>query len=279
MTAVERWVRDPYAIYARDILGLYPLERPDEPVEALARGSAVHAAFERFARDHPDALPDDAEAVFAALLLEELARRGHADGADDPRAGPGGQCRALGDRLRAPPAARRAAAGRDQGRVCLRHAGRPFTLTAKADRIEARGGVADILDFKTGAAPSAKQVSSGLAPQLTLTAAILAAGGFTTLGRMTPGELVYVRVNGGRTPGREELSRRAPAKAQRPGRRGPGRPRAAGRPLRQGGHAPIRPGRRRSSSACRAATTIIWPAFGNGMWWAKAGRTANDRRP
>ncbi|HEX7758941.1 MAG TPA: PD-(D/E)XK nuclease family protein, partial [Caulobacteraceae bacterium] len=72
------------------------------------------------------------------------------------------------------------------------------------DRIEARGLVADILDYKTGAAPSSKQVKAGLSPQLTLTAAIVAAGGFAELGRMAPGALVYVRVSGGRIPGREE---------------------------------------------------------------------------
>ena len=76
MTLVEQWLRDPYGLYARAVLRLRPLDRPDEPVESRARGSAIHKAFERFARDHPDALPDDAEARFAALLLEELARAG-----------------------------------------------------------------------------------------------------------------------------------------------------------------------------------------------------------
>jgi len=83
--------------------------------------------------------------------------------------------------------------------------GGAFTVTAKADRIEVRGNIADILDFKTGSPPSFKQVSSGLAPQLTLTAAILARGGFAEIGPATPGELVYIRVSGGRVPGREEV--------------------------------------------------------------------------
>ncbi len=80
-----------------------------------------------------------------------------------------------------------------------------FMLTAKADRIEVRAGVADILDFKTGSPPSAKVVRAGLSPQLTLTAAILAAGGFADIGYIDPGELLYVRVSGGRIPGREDL--------------------------------------------------------------------------
>lgn len=80
-----------------------------------------------------------------------------------------------------------------------------FTLTARADRIEARGQVADILDFKTGATPTARQMRAGFSPQLTLTGAILARGGFADVGAARPGELLYVRVSGGRIPGREEL--------------------------------------------------------------------------
>jgi len=78
-----------------------------------------------------------------------------------------------------------------------------FTVTAKADRIEFRTEMADILDFKTGLPPSKKQVESGLSPQLTLTAAILRHGGFAEVGRTEVNELVYVRVSGGRVPGSE----------------------------------------------------------------------------
>ena len=83
----------------------------------------------------------------------------------------------------------------------LRAPGGPFTVTARADRIELRGGYADVLDFKTGLPPSARQVESGVAPQLTLTAAILRAGGFEEVGPAEPGALIYVRVSGGRIPG------------------------------------------------------------------------------
>ncbi len=46
-------------------------------------------------------------------------------------------------------------------------------------------------------------MTSHLAPQLTLTAAILAGGGFAELGALSAGELVYVRVSGGRIAGLE----------------------------------------------------------------------------
>ena len=83
---------------------------------------------------------------------------------------------------------------------------RPFTLAAKADRIEVSpDGLGHVLDFKTGGAPSKKMVHSGFSPQLTLTAAILARGGFADIGRAEPGELTYLQVTGRRPPGREEV--------------------------------------------------------------------------
>ncbi len=204
VTAVERWVRDPYAIYARDILRLRPLDPPDAAIEAMARGSAIHAALERFAREHPDALPDDAEARFAALVIEALARAGmpvpkmareHALAAN---VAPW----VVAFERRRRPGARLIVESR--GEHGFDAPGGPFTVTARADRIEVRGEAADILDFKTGAAPTAKQMRAGFSPQLTLTGAILARGGFADLGAARPGELLYVRVSGGRTPGREE---------------------------------------------------------------------------
>jgi ATP-dependent helicase/nuclease subunit B len=205
VTSVERWVRDPYGLYARYILRLRPLDPPDAPIEALARGSAIHAAFERFSLEHPDALPPDAEDRFTGMILEALAEAGMPRG------------RMVRERALAANVApwvmeferRRRPGARLHVEIHGEHEfampGGRFLLTAKADRIEARGGAADILDFKTGQPPSAKEVRAGFAPQLTLTAAILAAGGFRDLGPGVPGDLVYVRVSGGRTPGREDI--------------------------------------------------------------------------
>jgi ATP-dependent helicase/nuclease subunit B len=205
VTGIERWVRDPYAIYARDILNLRPLERPAEPVEARARGIAVHAAFERFAKEHPGELAPGAEAIFAEILMGCL---------EDAGIAPARLARERALALNVAPwvvafeRRRRADATmliEQGGAHTFAAPGGDFTLTARADRIELRGGAADVLDFKTGSPPSSKQVQSGLAPQLTLTAAILKRGGFAELGPVDIGELVYVRVSGGRIPGREDV--------------------------------------------------------------------------
>ena len=140
VTAVERWVRDPYAVYARYILDLRPLDRPDEPVEARARGTAIHAAFERFAREHPDALPPTPRRCSRHCCSRSWPRPACRDAAL-ARERALAQRRPLGRRLRAQRRrAGRAAARRADGRADLRRAGRGFTLTAKADRIEVRGG-------------------------------------------------------------------------------------------------------------------------------------------
>jgi ATP-dependent helicase/nuclease subunit B len=82
----------------------------------------------------------------------------------------------------------------------------PFKVTARADRIEATAeGFGHILDYKTGKAPSQKVVDAGFSPQLTLTAAILAHGGFAELGRLKPGELTYLEITGRKPAGREEV--------------------------------------------------------------------------
>jgi ATP-dependent helicase/nuclease subunit B len=45
VTRIEAWIRDPYSTYARSILKLEALPRPDEPVGPRERGSALHLAF------------------------------------------------------------------------------------------------------------------------------------------------------------------------------------------------------------------------------------------
>ncbi len=203
VTDIEQWVRDPYGLYAKRILRLRPMERPDEPVEARARGIAVHAAFEQFVKDHPGELPDDAHKRFTDLLIAALETHGMP------------QTRMARERTLAARMAlwaidfeRRRRPGAElfvetRGAFAFDAPGGRFTITARADRIEARGDRADILDFKTGQPPSKKMVETGFAPQLTLTAAVLANGGFNSVPNSGPGDLVYVRVSGGRIPGIE----------------------------------------------------------------------------
>jgi len=196
VTGVETWVRDPYAVYARYVLKLRPLERPGEPVEARARGEAVHRALQRFAEQHPGELPPDAEARFERLLVEALEEAGMSRPAmarERALAAQASPWVVAFERSRRPGARLLI---EQQGRASLQGPAGPFTVTARSDRIELRDGRADVLDFKTGSPPSRRQVESDFAPQLTLTAAILARGGFAGVEPTQPGDLLYVQVTG-----------------------------------------------------------------------------------
>jgi ATP-dependent helicase/nuclease subunit B len=207
VTRVEALTRDPYAVWARDILKLYPLERPDEPVEARARGTAIHAAFEKFAERHPGPVPADASAIFEALYMGELVSAGMPPTALARERALAKEAAAwVADWERDRRARAEAIIVEAEGRLTFPINGKDFTLTAKADRIEPTAdGLAHILDYKTGAAPSKKQVETGFSPQLTLTAAILLNGGFPDLQGRKPGDLTYVRVTGRRPAGLEEV--------------------------------------------------------------------------
>ncbi len=80
---------------------------------------------------------------------------------------------------------------------------RQFTLSGIADRIERRlDGTYAIIDYKTGQARTEKQVRTGLAPQLTLEAAILRAGGFKPIASGSVSEIAYVTLKGGEPAGK-----------------------------------------------------------------------------
>lgn len=203
VTRIERWVRDPYAIYADRILNLRAMDRPGASAEALARGNAVHKAVERMTLSWPDVLPEDCADEIERLLLEELTLHGFEDAAMAREAPLARNCAVWLAGFEAERRARGVTLWvEQQGVLTFDAPAGPFTMKAYADRIELSATGAAVLDFKTGAAPSVKQVKAGFAPQLTLTAAILAEGGFDkTNGPVPPEELAYVRVVGRKKAG------------------------------------------------------------------------------
>jgi ATP-dependent helicase/nuclease subunit B len=204
VTAIETWLRDPYAIYARRVLRLRLLDPLDQQIGPLERGNALHKALELFVAQCPAELPPDAtarliaiaEAVFAEMAIPQAVL-------------------ALW-RARLPSAARwfveaferprRAAITQSwlerTGQLIFAAPGGAFTLTARADRIDKRtDGTGAVIDYKTGALPQKSWTATFLAPQLPLEGAILAAGGFDGVPRMETGELLYVKLSGGVRPG------------------------------------------------------------------------------
>jgi ATP-dependent helicase/nuclease subunit B len=198
VTEIEKWVRDPYAIYARRVLDLKVLDPLDADVGPLERGNTVHKALERFANDVPDPLGDDALARLVSIAEEVFRAEGIPAAALAlwrPRFANAAQW--FIEEERALRAARTASLTERRGKWNVTPG---FELRGIADRIDLlRTGGATILDYKTGRPPRPKQIKAFLAPQLLLEAEMLHQGGFGE-----PHEadaLLYVWLNGGRDRG------------------------------------------------------------------------------
>ena len=63
VTRIEKLIRDPYAIYARHVLRLEPLDPVSATPDASRRGMIFHAAIGDFLNAYPRHLPDDAAAA------------------------------------------------------------------------------------------------------------------------------------------------------------------------------------------------------------------------
>jgi ATP-dependent helicase/nuclease subunit B len=204
ITEIETWLRDPYAIYAKHVLRLRPLDPLDQEPGPPQRGIAIHKALEQFLKAFPASLPSDAIEELLRFGVEGFAQAGATDAV----------LALWGPRFRR--AARwflRYETDRRQhlARSCVEVKGsieiparEIFTLKGRADRIDLfKDGSAAILDYKTGRAPTDKQINRLFAPQLPLEAAMLLRGAFADCSATSIRELVHVRLTGGEPPGED----------------------------------------------------------------------------
>jgi len=212
VTEIGDLVRDPYTIYARHVLRIIPLEPIDADPGAAERGTVLHEALAEFTRAYPDGMPADALAHLCACGDRVLGTY-----ADFP--GTVAVWRARFHRMArwfiGEEAERRKRVEKIlaevSGKIEFRIAGEPFTLAARADRIDLFADAsAGVVDYKTGAAPGLKEMQVGLAPQLPLEAAIVREGGFAEIPKASSiSEITVIRLSGGTPPG--EVKRYQPA--------------------------------------------------------------------
>lgn len=193
VTEIETLRRDPYAIYAKKVLKLKPLDELIHDPSVAERGTLYHAIVAAFVEQKtnpaaPDALvrfteiaraefermqlPLDVEAIWwprfeilAPAIIEWekrlVKRERHVEISALPT---------------------------EIGKTGV-------TLSGRADRIDILvGNNAEILDFKTGTTPTTKQAATLMAPQLALEAALLTRNAFPNCKDMTPVELAYIRL-------------------------------------------------------------------------------------
>jgi ATP-dependent helicase/nuclease subunit B len=205
VTRIETLRRDPYAIYAEYILRLKALEAVERDVSPRETGMAWHAALQEFVEAYATgALPFEARE-----RLLSIARARFALLRDDPAFAvhwPNIE-KGLDFFLAFERDARGAVAQiwvERQGAIDVPLAsGTPFKLSARADRIDIlQSGGARLIDYKSGAPPTAKDVKAGFSPQLTLEAEILRQGGFEGLPPLETKEALYLKIGG--APGGEE---------------------------------------------------------------------------
>lgn len=179
VTRVEKWLRDPYSIYAMYLLGLRKLEDPGIEFGAREMGSLLHKVFERAALADDAPTPARLQALYDEFAphfgLTSAAQRFWSVAVADSF-----EWFAGFDAERRQEGALAIAEGR--GAWTLPGVNPPLTLTAIADRIDIlKDGRAALYDYKSGKLRTEKQDNS-FSPQLSLTGAMIRAGAFEQIG-------------------------------------------------------------------------------------------------
>ena len=197
VTRIETWMRDPYAIYAERILKLSALDPLDAEASAADYGTIIHKAFELFIEG---GVPEDAEQATATLI-----QIGHELLAEEGRPALQSFWLPRWERIATWAVANWGSQGLPAERSAVELKGTleldgpagPFTLSATADRIDLLPNqTTRLIDYKTGAPPTQREVEAGFAPQLPLEVAITTGGGFPGIPASPVSEASFWHVHG-----------------------------------------------------------------------------------
>lgn len=204
-TDVATLIRDPYAIYAKRVLGLRPLDPLRPEPDALLRGNVLHGIVQRLLESRPqaDTPPDRLRDRLLSIAAEELD-------ADVPwpsaRAFWLARIEGIADRLVEDELARLAegspAVIEQKRRMPVADTG--LVLTAKPDRIDLlQDGRAHIYDYKSGKPPSQQDINKR-EKQLLLEAVMVENGAFEDIGPTEVAGISYIQLGDkGKTEARD----------------------------------------------------------------------------
>lgn len=202
VTQVQEWMRDPYALYAKKILGLSARDPIDDKPNAATKGNLLHEALELFLKeDGPvsgdagkDRLIQIGRDVFKPVIsqpavyafwwprFERIADWfvGHH------------QTRSQTWKVAL-------IEGWSSHSFQTAAGAQPFTLEARADRIDQNRetGHLEIIDYKTGNIPTRQQIEAGYAPQLPLEGLLAQLGAFEGVPAQEVDDLVFWKITGG----------------------------------------------------------------------------------
>ena len=191
VTEIKRLIRDPYAIYAKHVLRLRPLDPLVQEPDALLRGIAIHEILEELIKT---SLKDPSVLTHAGFL--DLSRRILARMIPWPTAQRLWLARIerIADAFVNAEIARRVTATpfAFEARGLARLTPLDFTLTARADRIDRDdSGRLVMIDYKTGAPPTSSQQAS-FDKQLLIMAAMAEQGGFEGIRPVEVANAVFI---------------------------------------------------------------------------------------
>lgn len=196
VTNVELLMKNPYAIYAKYILKLFPLKDIGDTQETITYGLALHNTLETFMKTtpfHKDskqlkeqiintlkeyhfpeaslAFYDEKITKISNFIIKNQSTREE-----------------LTDEIFV----------EEKGSLQIELEDNSiFTLTGKADRIDKlKSNTLEVIDYKTGTPPSGGEIISGLSPQMTLEAVLLRENGFEKIKPTNDIKISYWRLNG-----------------------------------------------------------------------------------
>ncbi|MGC6517819.1 MAG: double-strand break repair protein AddB [Candidatus Puniceispirillaceae bacterium] len=185
-TQFDYLINDPYAIYARQILGLRALSPVNEAPNAALKGTIFHAIMQDFTQTYPSVevslshLPEllqMAETHFAPWRDHYEVRHfwwPQFEAIATWFLDKDNEFRKAGDMNFA----------EIRGEVRFTIGAREFAVTAKADRIISHeNNHVTIIDYKTGTIPTKKSVQKGRSTQMLVETALVKSGGYQKIGK------------------------------------------------------------------------------------------------
>ena len=201
-TWIEKWMKNPYRIYAEKILKLKRLDPIDMDTIHADRGSFVHDVFLDFVRAYPHDMPIHAKEIILKIADEKLSNfesiqmHWHYWWPRFERMIDWFIIEEIKWRSDATPWIQE-----EKGILEVyanADTNRKFVVTAKADRIDklkSSDKGAAILDYKTGTPPPHYKIKNGTAPQLPIESLILSKGGYRNTA-LLPETMKYWKLSG-----------------------------------------------------------------------------------
>ena len=169
-SGLDLLVADPYSVYAKYILELYPLEELDRKPDQRDYGNLIHEIIEEFNNTYNEQLPDDALEVLKRIGKNKFDEK-NLD--KDIKAFWFPKFLSTAEWVINKELTYRESVKKIyneiNGEIKYNIQGGDFVFTARADRIdELKDKTINIFDFKTGSIPTKAQIESGHALQILL---------------------------------------------------------------------------------------------------------------